>query len=352
MWIAYKIYYLCDRKQRNDNIALSAIGCELLTKFIIFAIGNNWRKILAETELVVNCLQNLLSLRSETTYSDVSITTTTLWIAYKIYYLCDRKQPTTAVSILTLCCELLTKFIIFAIGNNIDALNNEIAQVVNCLQNLLSLRSETTPDEAPLKLSKLWIAYKIYYLCDRKQLHIISERTTLVVNCLQNLLSLRSETTITENMHNYMLLWIAYKIYYLCDRKQLSWAVIGWPHCCELLTKFIIFAIGNNYSERHARCNGVVNCLQNLLSLRSETTVPTPACYAFGLWIAYKIYYLCDRKQLIFAVGDHFSSCELLTKFIIFAIGNNERKYAYFPCAVVNCLQNLLSLRSETTSKY
>ena len=41
-----------------------------------------------------------------------------LWIAYKIYYLCDRKQPTTTSRPRRISCELLTKFIIFAIGNN------------------------------------------------------------------------------------------------------------------------------------------------------------------------------------------------------------------------------------------
>ena len=145
----------------------------------------------------------------------------------------------------------------------------------------------------------------------------------LVVNCLQNLLSLRSETTFFPWQLKFKQLWIAYKIYYLCDRKQLVRANAAIKLCCELLTKFIIFAIGNNIINRFRKLLCVVNCLQNLLSLRSETTKFICLSQKTELWIAYKIYYLCDRKQ----PGGNFAPtnprCELLTKFIIFAIGNN-----------------------------
>ena len=197
--------------------------------------------------LVVNCLQNLLSLRSETTLPETKQVSFPLWIAYKIYYLCDRKQQDFKIVDVINSCELLTKFIIFAIGNN---LLNEL------------------------------------------------KRRSFVVNCLQNLLSLRSETTS-----------MSFKLDF---------------SGCELLTKFIIFAIGNNEAAPTNRGNEVVNCLQNLLSLRSETTRPKKTVWVGGLWIAYKIYYLCDRKQHDYETKHTCFRCELLTKFIIFAIGNNR----------------------------
>ena len=169
MWIAYKIYYLCDRKQRCTTFAKSWASCELLTKFIIFAIGNNSYIRLYVIVWVVNCLQNLLSLRSETTVIFLQSVQNLLWIAYKIYYLCDRKQHANKIVEYKTCCELLTKFIIFAIGNNCCLLMYLIVPVVNCLQNLLSLRSETTGLIKFNHWAELWIAYKIYYLCDRKQ---------------------------------------------------------------------------------------------------------------------------------------------------------------------------------------
>ena len=147
-------------------------------------------------------------------------------------------------------------------------------------------------------------------------------------------------------------MWIAYKIYYLCDRKQQIQSNAQNIQSCELLTKFIIFAIGNNFHIFVWKYNRVVNCLQNLLSLRSETTTAIIITTFPLLWIAYKIYYLCDRKQLRGRTGYHLSCCELLTKFIIFAIGNNITENASIPLSVVNCLQNLLSLRSETTLRF
>ena len=144
-------------------------------------------------------------------------------------------------------------------------------------------------------------------------------------------------------------MWIAYKIYYLCDRKQLAVLWLRWRHSCELLTKFIIFAIGNNWKIFDLNAKNVVNCLQNLLSLRSETTRYTSTGNVLRLWIAYKIYYLCDRKQRPECGAEFTVSCELLTKFIIFAIGNNYPWRTSRNIRVVNCLQNLLSLRSETT---
>ena len=275
----------------------TSFRCELLTKFIIFAIGNNFESMPLIVTAVVNCLQNLLSLRSETTQRMLSTILKMLWIAYKIYYLCDRKQLLLNYGNQQFSCELLTKFIIFAIGNNLCHLEEEVVLVVNCLQNLLSLRSETTQVHQNLNPFELWIAYKIYYLCDRKQrnrnwyllLRSCELLTKFIIFAIGNNEEIAALTA--------RELWIAYKIYYLCDRKQLPDYYVADYYCCELLTKFIIFAIGNNQDISEDDCWLVVNCLQNLLSLRSETTGITTTANFAQLWIAYKIYYLCDRKQ-------------------------------------------------------
>ena len=249
---------------------------------------------------VVNCLQNLLSLRSETTYGGKCCLANVLWIAYKIYYLCDRKQPCNLQHINLHCCELLTKFIIFAIGNN------------------------SFPRLRVMRLGCELLTKFIIFAIGNNIRRVFAHGRA-VVNCLQNLLSLRSETTHFSFGISSSTLWIAYKIYYLCDRKQLTERLNATLTRCELLTKFIIFAIGNNADTFEAASVSVVNCLQNLLSLRSETTAKKTGIASTKLWIAYKIYYLCDRKQLLLFPALTFPSCELLTKFIIFAIGNNEQ---------------------------
>ena len=196
-----------------------------------------------------------------------------MWIAYKIYYLCDRKQLRTRLSTINRSCELLTKFIIFAIGNNHLFGKGFDCDVVNCLQNLLSLRSETTVPTCYVGSGSCELLTKFIIFAIGNNFARWIQAQIHVVNCLQNLLSLRSETTKLALRTTIGLLWIAYKIYYLCDRKQQIMGANRRNICCELLTKFIIFAIGNNRFFKPRYKVGVVNCLQNLLSLRSETTL-------------------------------------------------------------------------------
>ena len=247
-----------------------------------------------------------------------------LWIAFKIYYLCSRKQQTRRTCVLLLGCELLSKFIIFAVGNNlilalatgvsgcellskfiIFAVGNNnqkfvtlICNVVNCFQNLLSLQSETT---------------------------------FLLKNAAKTRCELLSKFIIFAVGNNFFKrglarsgLWIAFKIYYLCSRKQ-HFAITAICFVgCELLSKFIIFAVGNNLKTARIFAAAVVNCFQNLLSLQSETTDGDNFWRMCELWIAFKIYYLCSRKQHSVAKRVYHYSCELLSKFIIFAVGNNN----------------------------
>ena len=167
----------------------------MLSKFIIFAVGNNLQKKFNNWIWVVNCFQNLLSLQSETTPPLRPFNAILLWIAFKIYYLCSRKQQKPFYFQAFYRCELLSKFIIFAVGNNKTAQRGGV-----------------------------W----------------------LVVNCFQNLLSLQSETTVVAFLEPITMLWIAFKIYYLCSRKQPWRFAPPRRPCCELLSKFIIFAVGNN----------------------------------------------------------------------------------------------------------
>ena len=196
-----------------------------------------------------------------------------------------------------LCCELLSKFIIFAVGNNRSQRILCFCAVVNCFQNLLSLQSETTGSICIACNDLLWIAFKIYYLCSRKQPFLSGRWERCVVNCFQNLLSLQSETTIILSPIVWLMLWIAFKIYYLCSRKQQSIKSLWNTIRCELLSKFIIFAVGNNMEPTILHVLKVVNCFQNLLSLQSETTSWQFVPIVILLWIAFKIYYLCSRKQ-------------------------------------------------------
>ena len=145
---------------------------------------------------VVNCFQNLLPLWYITTGVWQSQLYLALWIAFRIYYLCDTSQRLQRKRHQPNCCELLSEFITFVIHHNSSLSWGESLAVVNCFQNLLPLWYITTVCSFQTKPPMLWIAFRIYYLCDTSQPKKCSKT-------------------------NQFRLWIAFRIYYLCDTSQL-----------------------------------------------------------------------------------------------------------------------------------
>ena len=143
----------------------------------------------------MNCFQKLLSSWHETTRPFLIRRFLWLWIAFKNYYLRDTKQRFAWYLRIISCCELLSKIIIFVTRNN--------------------------------NLSEIFILNS-------------------VVNCFQKLLSSWHETTILLIIKNSILLWIAFKNYYLRDTKQQIWNIFQNHISCELLSKIIIFVTRNN----------------------------------------------------------------------------------------------------------
>ncbi len=146
----------------------SLVSCELVSKFCIFVIWNS---------LPISWTQR-----------------TTLWIGFKILYLCDLKQSIIGninggsvvnwfqnfVSLWSetvfryfvlsvYSCELVSKFCIFVIWNSATVDRFCQRKVVNWFQNFVSLWSETVLILKTNVQLKLWIGFKILYLCDLKQ---------------------------------------------------------------------------------------------------------------------------------------------------------------------------------------
>ena len=69
LWIAFKNYYLRDEEQQMDQPTKTDLGCELLSKIIIFGTKNNNPTFNNRTIAVVNCFQKLLSSGRRTTIS-------------------------------------------------------------------------------------------------------------------------------------------------------------------------------------------------------------------------------------------------------------------------------------------
>ena len=144
-----------------------------------------------------------------------------LWIAFKNYYLRDEGQHWTCPSNTFNSCELLSKIIIFVMKDNTFTISEWASTVVNCFQKLLS---------------SWW-------------------RTTYIRKCAAS-----------------VLLWIAFKNYYLRDEGQPHFWISNPFDSCELLSKIIIFVMKDNIWLNCSMCIMVVNCFQKLLSSWWRTT--------------------------------------------------------------------------------
>ena len=198
-----------------------------------------------------------------------------------------------------MCCELLSKIIIFVTRHNFERIKKRWFLVVNCFQKLLSSWHDTTSIFFNCWSSPLWIAFKNYYLRDTTQ----------------------------QNGKE------------LCENAR-----------CELLSKIIIFVTRHNSLEYLEAPHLVVNCFQKLLSSWHDTTCPFVASMLQALWIAFKNYYLRDTTQ--HASFDEYTHrcCELLSKIIIFVTRHNLKDAEPETILVVNCFQKLLSSWHDTTN--
>ena len=170
---------------------------------------------------VVNCFQKLLSSWHDTTPFGSYFPTIPLWIAFKNYYLRDTTQRNLNGWRLRRCCELLSKIIIFVTRHNCLELQSVCFYVVNCFQKLLSSWHDTTFFFVKFFKIVLWIAFKNYYLRDTTQ----------------------------QIIKTHSMFW-----------------------GCELLSKIIIFVTRHNAITDLNPSSPVVNCFQKLLSSWHDTT--------------------------------------------------------------------------------
>ena len=169
-----------------------------------------------------------------------------------------------------------------------------------------------------------------------------------VVNWFQNFVSLWSETVIISTKQRGELLWIGFKILYLCGLKQFSFSTTISFLSCELVSKFCIFVVWNSTENSVIHWQWVVNWFQNFVSLWSETVGYAKTELNKMLWIGFKILYLCGLKQSLTNCMTVVQCCELVSKFCIFVVWNSERALNIVVYIVVNWFQNFVSLWSET----
>ena len=147
--------------------------------------------------------------------------------------------------------------------------------------------------------------------------------------CFQNFRSLMSWTTIFAEVAKDWPLWFAFKIFDLWCREQQHSRLGGSSLRCDLLSKFSIFDVVNNYPAYFGGIGCVVICFQNFRSLMSWTTLAFQVFDMAVLWFAFKIFDLWCREQPLLHWNKQQTSCDLLSKFSIFDVVNNRGGDSY-----------------------
>ena len=219
-------------------------------------------------------------------------------------------------------CELVSKFCIFVVWNSIALFDPEMSQVVNWFQNFVSLWSETVNGIWRIWGCLLWIGFKILYLCGLKQSSTLKLNIWTGCELVSKFCIFVVWNSVAKTTGEISMLWIGFKILYLCGLKQSELLLNFYTDGCELVSKFCIFVVWNSLQNILNRHTQVVNWFQNFVSLWSETVKFHRRSLIIPLWIGFKILYLCGLKQLFL----------------------QPKRWAM----VVNWFQNFVSLWSET----
>ena len=298
LWIGFKILYLCGLKQFKPKAKAEVKRCELVSKFCIFVVWNSLIK-----------------------WNKKQIT---LWIGFKILYLCGLKQYYKYIGVvesvvnwfqnfvslwskqlminveqLKFCCELVSKFCIFVVWNSLSDLG--------------------------LTFNLLWIGFKFCIFVVWNSFNIDFQR---LMGCelVSNFVSLWSETVFNSNGEAFIRCELVSNFVSLWSETVVFWWGI-FAICCELVSKFCIFVVWNSnittwntlhmlwigfkilylcglkqFYQKQKPCFAVVNWFQNFVSLWSETVKTYDIIAVYSLWIGFKILYLCGLKQFKYPI--------------------------------------------------
>ena len=158
LWIALNYvslkYWIQLRNTRN-NIADC---CELLWIMYLWNIEYNWRCVVCEFEQVVNCFELCIFEILNTTCDFPTFITLVLWIALNYVSLKYWIQLELAKKLKPKGCELLWIMYLWNIEYNVNVINGNKRQVVNCFELCIFEILNTTMLISVSFLKRLWIA--------------------------------------------------------------------------------------------------------------------------------------------------------------------------------------------------
>ena len=221
LWFTFKFVSLNHWKQLITSLISIFPGCDLLSNLYLWTIGNNT--------------------------SSRFINTCKLWFTFKFVSLNHWKQPSQNRWLWKLCCDLLSNLYLWTIGNNKNASDNAVLEVVIYFQICIFEPLETTLLSKASRLHLLWFTFKFVSLNHWKQRHIITGGRSCVVIYFQICIFEPLETTKIVIFQSLYMLWFTFKFVSLNHWKQ-HFLYISDLYCsCDLLSNLYLWTIGNNW---------------------------------------------------------------------------------------------------------
>ena len=119
------------------------------------------------------------------------------------------------------------------------------------------------------------------------------------------------------------LLWIDFKIVFLCDESQLLYRNLASSLSCELISKLYFYVMNHSTLETLPIQYLVVNWFQNCIFMWWITARTSNLYFQLLLWIDFKIVFLCDESQPSRLKGTLEARCELISKLYFYVMNHS-----------------------------
>ena len=160
---------------------MKVFSCELISK-LYFCVSNHKRLFSCRVYLwVVNWFQNCIFVWAITRWRILRHRWDTLWIDFKIVFLCEQSQALAFNKALADGCELISKLYFCVSNHKKERANLTGCIVVNWFQNCIFVWAITSSKSLRVNRKRLWIDFKIVFLCEQSQVFI--KKTILIDSC-------------------------------------------------------------------------------------------------------------------------------------------------------------------------
>ena len=169
LWIAFNLITFVDITQLILSLSPEPISCELLSIWLLLWISHSNPFFLAPKYFVVNCFQFDYFCGYHTAKIWWIYTLRWLWIAFNLITFVDITQLGCKMNVNSLCCELLSIWLLLWISHSTLDKYPIVNLVVNCFQFDYFCGYHTACSLSTVFLKLLWIAFNLITFVDITQ---------------------------------------------------------------------------------------------------------------------------------------------------------------------------------------